>query len=114
MTRHTFRVIDFGSDQAVSAEDGEALHAEIRRALAAGDNVALDFEGVTALTSLFLNASVGQLLAEYSTDELTERVKILSDDQEVLRLIRRVVERAKEYFANPQEQAARAAQLAEA
>lgn len=95
------RVVDFGSEKAVASEDGMGLYAVIRDELRSGHSVLLDFDGVYTLTSAFLNAAIGQLLATYTPDELRAKVLIKSDDQDALRLIRRVVERAKDYFDDP-------------
>lgn len=90
-----------GSGLCVAYDDGERVHAAILKAIKKGDRVRLSFRGVEDLTSTFLNAAVGQLYGELSEEELKECLLPPCDaSQEDLALLKRVVETAKNFFAD--------------
>ena len=92
-----FELID--STAAVSSEDGEMLYKKTAELLKQDDiKTVLDFINVTIITSAFLNAAIGQLYNKYDSPFLKKRLKIENMEQEDLALLKKVVERAKEYF----------------
>ena len=90
-----------GSPFCVSIDDGHLLHDRITRVLDAGNFVELSFDGVKRLTTAFLNASMGQLYNEYTEEQIRQCVRIVEASQDSLRLIKRVVDNAKRFFADP-------------
>lgn len=92
-----------GGNLCIASDDGERVYDAIVAALKKGRKVRLSFKGVEDLTSAFLNTAVGQLYGEFKEEQLKSMmlapVDISSDD---LFLLKRVVERAKEFFANPE------------
>lgn len=90
-----------GSPYCVASGDGEKVFELLANGLREGKSVVLSFRNVTALTSAFLNAAVGQLygvIPESRIPQLLSVEDIAPDDEE---LLRRVVETAKEYFKDP-------------
>lgn len=90
-----------GSPYCVASGDGEKVFELLENGLREGKSVVLSFRNVTALTSAFLNAAVGQLygvLPESRIPELLSVEDMAPDDED---LLRRVVETAKEYFKDP-------------
>ncbi|MDD1777872.1 MAG: STAS-like domain-containing protein [Candidatus Helarchaeota archaeon] len=91
-----------GSNLCIASDDGEKVHKLIADAIKRGDKVRLSFAGVQDLTSAFLNTAVGQLYSEFSEDSLKAAmlppVDASPDD---LVLLKRVVDRAKEFFRDP-------------
>jgi len=88
-----------GSGAAVSSEDGDILHKRIMRGLEKGNiKIILDFANIELITSTFLNAAIGQLYSKYDSPFLRKRLKLENMASEDLELLKRVVERAKEYF----------------
>lgn len=88
-----------GSTAAVSSEDGESLYKSIEKALEKTDLVVvLDFINIELITSTFLNAAIGQLYNKYDSPFLRKRLKVENMAREDLELLKKVVERAKEYF----------------
>lgn len=85
----------------VAATDGQRVYEEISNAVRAGNRVVISFEGVTRMTTAFLNAAVGQLYGEF--DEQTVRNHLgapeSAEDWHLSRL-RLVVQRAKQYFSD--------------
>lgn len=88
----------------IASEDGEKVYNVIKKAFEQKDKVQLSFEGIEDLTSAFLNAAVGQLYngdyqETYLKEMLLPPINIAQDD---LAILKRVVERAKEFFKDPE------------
>ena len=67
-----------------------------------GDCVRLSFEGVEDLTTAFLNSAIGQLYADHSEEELRRVLLPPEGSPEHLTRLKRVVDRAKEFFRDPE------------
>ncbi len=94
---------DIKDGLCVSAKDGEVVYTRIKTALDKGDKVRLSFDGVRDLTSSFLNSAVGQLYGTFSEERLKETMLPPIDAKpEDLIILKRVVDRAKDFFKNPQ------------
>jgi hypothetical protein len=92
-----------GNKFCTAADDGEKVHKAVASAIRQGDRVCLSFKGVEDLTSAFLNAAVGQLYGEFSEDKLREVLLPPADaTPDDLVLLKRVVERAKDFFKDPE------------
>jgi hypothetical protein len=87
-------------DTAVSSDDGDILFIEIDKHIKAGTIVELDFSDISLLTTAFLNSAIGQLYSIYKGDELNNSIKLKNVADEDKILFKKVIERAKEYFAN--------------
>ena len=86
-----------------ASDDGEKVHIKIAEALGRGDRVQISFQGVEDLTSAFLNAAVGQLYGEFPEDKLRSvLLPPLEASPEDLALLKRVVDRAKAFFQDPE------------
>jgi len=92
-----------GGGLCVAASDGQKVFAEIEDAIRSGKKVCLSFQGVEDLTSAFLNCAVGQLYGKYSEQEIRAKLSINENSvaPEDLRLLKRVTDRAKDFFKNP-------------
>jgi len=63
----------------------------------------ISFEGVEDLTSAFVNAAIGRLYdGRISADELRARLTVQDASPEDLATLKRSVDRAKEYFRDPE------------
>ena len=89
-----------GSTAAVASEDGEQLFALIMKALNNNVLLILDFNNIELITSTFLNAAIGQLYNKFNSQFLREHLKVVNMDNDDLILLKKVVDRAKEYFEN--------------
>jgi len=54
------------------------------------------------MTSAFLNAAVGQLYGEFNEDVIREHLSVIDAEGDQLVLLKRVVDRAKEFFRDPE------------
>ena len=100
--RVTIRVNEVvGGGLCVATDDGQKVHDRIAKAIRAGRDVSLSFLNVDSLTSAFLNAAVGQLYADFSQEQVRQRLSVADIGPEDTGLLKRVVETAKEYFKDP-------------
>ncbi len=88
---------------ASSTEDGEIIFKIIDENFSKRVLVNLDFENCELIVSTFLNAAIGQLYANYQPDFIKEHLKVFNMSNDDLRLLQKVVERAKQYFANKED-----------
>jgi STAS-like domain of unknown function (DUF4325) len=87
-----------GRDYAVESEAGQRVSDRIAEALRTGHRVELSFQNVELTIAAFLNVAVGQLLSEFSADELRDRLAVVDITTNDRALLKRVVDNAKEYF----------------
>jgi hypothetical protein len=89
---------------AVTTEDGNSIFELIDLNLSKSKIVFLDFEGISLMTTAFLNSAIGQLYSNdtYSSDFLNSNLKLKNVQEQDKPLFALVVKRAKEYFANKQ------------
>jgi hypothetical protein len=98
-----------GSPLCVASGDGQGVYERLAAAIEQDRRVTLSFRNISALTSAFLNAAIGQLYGKFSEDKIRALLKVEDMQQEDLALLKRVVETAKDYFRDPRrfEQAVR-------
>ncbi len=91
-----------GSQLCVASDDGQKIYERLAAALKADRSVALSFHNVTALTSAFLNAAIGQLYGTFSEEHIRSLLKVEGVEPDDLALLKRVVDTAKLYFKDPE------------
>ncbi len=91
-----------GSPLAVSSADGSVVHDRIAETLRRGEQVEVSFAGVEDVTSAFLNAAIGQLYGEFTEDHIREHLRVVHAEGDQLMLLKRVVDRAKDFFRSPE------------
>ncbi|MFD0749207.1 STAS-like domain-containing protein [Mucilaginibacter calamicampi] len=89
-----------GSNTALSTDAGGVLFTEIHKALSGKQDIKLDFRDVEVMSSAFLNVAIGQLYHAFGPDELNEHLKIVNLPVEDRALLKKVIDRAKEYFSD--------------
>lgn len=91
---------------AMTLNDGEAVYARIHDPLAKGEAVELDFDGVEVFATPFFNAGIGRLMGDLTADTLNALLKFQHLSDFGARVLRRVIENAKEYYgaSTPQRQ----------
>ena len=91
-----------GSEFCVASSKGEKVYERLNTALEADREVILSFDNVTALTTAFLNAAVGQLYGSFSEEKIRSLLKVEDANQDDLALLKLVVDNAKLYFKDPE------------
>ena len=87
-------------DTAVSSDDGEIVFKQIFECLKSREVVELDFSEISLLTTAFLNSAIAPLYNTYTSEQLNKILKLKNVEEEDRILFKKVIERAKEYFAN--------------
>lgn len=96
------RIVEIaGSEFCLASDDGQKVHDAIVAEFREGRKVRLSFKAVEALTSAFLNVAIGQLYGEFTEARIKADLSVADTSQDDLVLLKRVVDRAKEFFAAP-------------
>lgn len=85
----------------VTLEDGQIVFDKISAAINTSTDVELDFEGVRVVVSPFLNAAIGQLLRDFTPNQLNQYLHIINLPLGVEAILARVIENAKTYYSDP-------------
>ncbi len=86
------------NNTAISSDYGEIVFKKIIDAFNNKKKVMLNFQNLNIVTSTFLNAAIGQLYDKYNSAFLNTNLKIEKISKEDFELLKKVIERAKEYF----------------
>ncbi len=86
--------------------DGRKLGSELREALERGEDITLDFTGVRAVLSAFLNPAVGELYGTFPAEEVDRRVSAVTQSDVQQDSLERVRENARRYYHDPAYRAA--------
>jgi len=95
-------VFDLVGANCVTYGDGQKVYDLVHRELQRGRPVELDFAGVRVLVSLFLNAAIGRLLEDTSSEDLNRLLIISNLPPGGVETIRHVIENSNNYYHNPQ------------
>jgi len=91
-----------GSPLCISAEDAQKVFDKVESLIKDSKAVIISFDHVSMLISLFLNIAIGQLYGSFSEDEIRAKLKVDGLSGDDMELLKRVVDNAKRYYANPQ------------
>jgi len=80
---------------AISAKKGELLYTTLKQILCSNPRVTVDFEGITDLTTAFLNVGIGHLYNNFSSNELNRKLEIVNLDELDKYLLAQVIDRVK-------------------
>ncbi len=97
-------VKDLVGENAMTLDDGDAVYAFIHDPLTKGEVVELNFDGVQVFATPFFNAGIGRLLGDLTADTLNSRLKFSHLSDFGSRVLRRVINNAKDYYAAPADQ----------
>lgn len=91
---------DIGKN-CITLDAGKKLYQLILPRLSAGQDVTLNFEGVTVFASPFFNAAVGHLMKDIDPAMLNKHLHFEKLTDTGFDVLKRVIENAKEYYSNP-------------
>jgi len=81
------RILDHVAQCATYA-DGDAIFQIIAPSISKGEDVTLSFDGVDAVPSSFINASIVRLIESVSLSELKAHLKVIHSTRQINDLIR--------------------------
>ena len=90
-----------GDSICVTDEDGEKVYDVINDALSDEKKIIISFDGVTDLTSAFLNNAIGQLYGNFNEALIKSKLSVTDMSKNDMVILRRVVDRAKSFFDDP-------------
>ena len=86
----------------VATDDGQKIHKHLDAAMKANQEVVLSFHNVTALTTPFLTAAIGELYDTFSEEKIHALLKVEDIAPDDLAFLESVVRDVKLYFEDPQ------------
>lgn len=102
----TLLIKDFTqSKRAISAQDGEKVYNEILSHFTKREPVVLDFSGIELTITAFLNSSIGKLYSQFPSEVIRELLDIQNLENDEKRLLKLVIDKAKERFQKPNSEA---------
>lgn len=87
-----------GGDTAVSTDDGQKVFDLLAVSIKDKQTISADFSDIQIMTTAFLNAAIGQLYSQFTSEELNSYLNLININSEDRILFKKVVERAKQYF----------------
>lgn len=87
-------------NQGITSEEGEPIYKMIVDSLAKKEDVTLDFQDVTFLTTAFLNVVIGTLYKDYTSEQLQSKLHVLNINDETAARIKKVTTNAKAFYEN--------------
>ena len=90
-----------GDSICVTDEDGKKVYDVINDALSDGKKIIISFDGVTDLTSAFLNNAIGQLYGNFDEAFVKSKLSVTDMPKNDVVILKRVVDRAKSFFDDP-------------
>lgn len=86
------------SSQAISLDDACVVYQRLSSYFEQGQDVVVDFSGIDLVISAFLNRAFGDLYGQFSESYVRDRLKIENIQEDDLRIFKRVIDRAKDYY----------------
>lgn len=87
-------------EDCITLEDGQKVYEQLLPELKAGRPVEVDFQGVEVFASPFFNAAFGQLLRDFTGDDLNHLLTVTNLNPVGMSVLRRVIENSKRYFGD--------------
>jgi anti-anti-sigma regulatory factor len=87
-------------NQGITSEEGEPIYKMIVESLSKNEDVTLDFENVTFLTTAFLNVVIGALYKDYTSEQLQTKLHVMNINDETAMRIKKVTTNAKSFYEN--------------
>lgn len=95
-------VIEYVGDRATDMKQGDEIYNLIVDGFNKNEIVHIDFSNMTTILSTFLNNAIGTLYKDYTSEFLNENLKIENLCKDDLFILKRVINRAKDFYAKPQ------------
>lgn len=87
-------------NQGITSEEGQPVYNMIAEGLSQEKDVTLDFDGLTFLTTAFLNVVIGTLYKDYTSEQLQAKLHIVNANDETMARIKKVIDNAKSFYSD--------------
>lgn len=94
----TIKVFDLIGKNAISMQTGDKIYVILREKIINGEQVTLDFDGVTLFASPFFNSAIGRLLQDNEISKLQQQLKFEHLDEIGRNLLNLVIRNAINYY----------------
>lgn len=94
----TIKVFDLIGKNAISMQTGDKVYMILVEKVARGEQITLDFEGVTLFASPFFNSAIGRLLKDKEISQLQQQLKFEHLDEVGRNLLNLVIRNAINYY----------------
>lgn len=94
------KIVEIIGDRATDMRQGDEIYSLIVEQFHKKEKVTIDFAGLKTVLSTFLNNAIGTLYKDYSSEFLNENLKVANLCQDDLFILKRVIKRAKDFYAN--------------
>lgn len=94
------KIVEIVGDRATDMRQGDQIYSMIVEQFEKKEKVTIDFDGLKTVLSTFLNNAIGALYKDYSSEYLNENLKVANLCQDDLFILKRVIKRAKDFYAN--------------
>jgi len=94
----TIKVFDLIGKNAISMQTGDKVYMILVEKVARGEQITLDFEGVTLFASPFFNSAIGRLLKDKEISQLQQQLKFEHLDEVGRNLLNLVISNAINYY----------------
>lgn len=84
-------------EDCITRDDGQIIYNEIYPALKRNESIGIDFGGVSAYASPFFNYGVGQLLNEFSLEDLNGHLNFVNISSAGTEVLNQVLENAQRF-----------------
>lgn len=88
--------------QGVTPEEGMPIRDKILNSIQSGNQITIDFDGMTLITTAFLNVMIGTLYKDYTSDQLKSLLHFINLTDGIAVRIKRVADNAKLFYSNPE------------
>ncbi|MFD1710805.1 DUF4325 domain-containing protein [Ottowia sp. GY511] len=86
-----FRILDYVENYS-TYDDGNVIFELIAPRINSGEDVALSFEGIPAISSSFVNAAIVRLVEVVSLTEIRQHLMLVNSTRQINELVRKRID----------------------
>jgi hypothetical protein len=95
-----YNIHEITGQYAISPNKGQKLYDLISPLLLSGQVIEIDFSGVKIFATAFFNVATGQLLQDFSRDDLNRQIRITGLNDDGQHILQRVMDNAEHYYTD--------------
>lgn len=91
-----------GNGRCIMGAEGQKIYEQIHPKLKEGEEVTLDFDGISQYTSIFFNRAVGNLFQDIAPDVLENKLHFENINETGSVIVKCIKDNAARYFGDPE------------